>query len=127
MLDHPESAKKAAWVCPAQVQCPVPICAHRKVLVHPVEYGAVGLADWSEVEASHLRQVLVLVVRRDALQEVDVLCAAQRTQTVRQTDRQTDRLFWRASITAGLEVGGGTVQHCAIAQAAASGTFSLQD
>lgn len=47
--------------------------SHRAVLKHPVEDRAIRLPDASQVEPSHLRQVLVLVVRRHRLEELDVV------------------------------------------------------
>ena len=54
------------------------VCAATKpyltVLKKPVKYWTVCLAYAPQVEPSHLCQVLVLIVGRDAAQEVDVLC-----------------------------------------------------
>ena len=47
--------------------------SYRAVLKQPVEHGAVRLPDASQVEPPHLRQELVLVVRRDRLQKLDVV------------------------------------------------------
>ena len=52
--------------------------AHRAVLKHAVKDGAVGLANGAQVEAPHLHHVLILVVRRDVLQERHIICTPAR-------------------------------------------------
>ena len=46
---------------------------YRAVLEQTVEHGAVRLPDAAQVEPPHLRQELVLVVRRHGLQKLDVV------------------------------------------------------
>ena len=48
--------------------------AHLTVLKKPVKHWTVCLAYAAQVEPSHLCQVLVLIVGRDAAQKVDILC-----------------------------------------------------
>ena len=50
---------------------------HRAVLKQPVKHGAVRLPDAAHVEPPHLRQELVLVVRRDRLQKLDVVVGVE--------------------------------------------------
>lgn len=52
--------------------------AHLEVLEHAIEDGAVGLADGSQVEAPHVGEVLLLIVRRHLRQEVEVVCETHR-------------------------------------------------
>lgn len=58
--------------------------AHPEILEHAVKDGAVRLADGPQVEAPHVRQILLLVVRRHLRQEVEVICVQQE-----QEDSQT--------------------------------------
>jgi hypothetical protein len=58
--------------------------AHLTVLEHVVEHRAVGLTSYAQIEALELVHEFVLIVRRDLLEEIQVLCIdTKRTSTKR--------------------------------------------